>query len=67
VVIGDAALLADAGLVLNWSDGEGDVQVRGERWHATSTAPLSAGQRVRIVARRDLTLVIEPEPSDPPQ
>jgi membrane-bound serine protease (ClpP class) len=67
VVIGDAALLGGAGLVLSWTGGEGAVQVRGERWHATSTAPLSAGQRVRIVARRDLTLVIEPEPPRPPE
>lgn len=61
VVIGDGALLADVGQVMYWSDGQGEVQVRGERWRAISTAELHAGQRVRIVERRNLTLAVEPE------
>jgi membrane-bound serine protease (ClpP class) len=66
VVIGDPALLGSAGQVVRWADSEGEVQVRGERWHATSTTPLAPGQRVRILGRRDLTLVIEPDPGMPP-
>ena len=61
VVIGDGALLADVGQVIYWSGGQGEVQVRGERWRAISTAELHAGQRVRIVERRNLTLAVEPE------
>lgn len=61
VVIGDGALLADAGQVMNWNGGEGEVQVRGESWRATSTAELHPGQRVRIIERRNLTLAVEPE------
>lgn len=61
VVIGDGALLADVGQVMYWSGRQGEVQVRGERWRAISTAELHAGQRVRIVERRNLTLAVEPE------
>ena len=63
---GDAALAGRAGQVLNWADTEGFVQVGGERWRATSAAPLEPGQPVRVVERRDLTLVIEPDPALPP-
>jgi len=66
VTTGDPALVGSAGQVLRWADHEGEVQVRGERWHATSAAPLSAGQRVRVLGRRDLTLLIEPEPGASP-
>lgn len=62
VVIGDAALVGSAGEVVRWGDNGGEVQVRGERWRATSATPLAPGQRVRILSRRDLTLVIAPEP-----
>jgi len=49
--------------VLTWNGEEGDVQVLGERWRARSSAKLAPGQRVRVVARRDLLLLIEPEPA----
>lgn len=65
VVIGDPALVGSEARVLNWDGDEGDVHVLGERWHARARtglrAPLAPGQRVRIVARRDLILFIEPE------
>jgi membrane-bound serine protease (ClpP class) len=63
VVIGDGAMLADAGEVMNWNGGQGIVQVRGERWRAVSGTELHPGQRVRIVERRNLTLAVEPEKS----
>jgi membrane-bound serine protease (ClpP class) len=66
VTTGDPALVGSAGQVLRWADTEGEVQVRGERWRATSAAPLAPGQRVRILGRRDLTLLIEPDPGMPP-
>ena len=63
VVIGDGAMLADAGEVTKWSGGRGEVQVRGERWRAISSVELHPGQRVRILERRNLTLAVEPEKS----
>ena len=62
VATGDAALVGSAGEVVRWDDQGGEMQVKGERWRATSAAPLAPGQRVRILARHDLTLVIAPEP-----
>lgn len=67
VVIGDSALVGHEAQVLNWDGEEGDVQVLGERWHARSNAKLTAGQRVRVVARRDLLLFIEPELTGSPK
>jgi len=63
VVIGDSALVGREAEVLTWNGEEGDVQVLGERWRARSSAKLAPGQRVRVVARRDLLLLIEPEPA----
>ena len=62
VATGDAALVGSAGEVVRWDDQGGEIQVKGERWRATSATPLAPGQRVRILARHDLTLVIAPEP-----
>jgi membrane-bound serine protease (ClpP class) len=67
VVIGDAALVGREAQVLSWEGEEGNVQVLGERWRARSSAAITPGQRVRVVARRDLTLFIEPEPAGSPK
>ena len=37
----------------------GWVSVRGELWRARSEAPLEAGERVRVRAVEELTLVVE--------
>jgi membrane-bound serine protease (ClpP class) len=66
-VTGDMALIGTAGQVLSWGDAEGEVQVLGERWRATSATPLKPGERVRILERRNLTLVIGPEPGTSPK
>ena len=63
VVTGEAALVGMAGKVLAWSDASGQVQVRGERWQARAEAPLVSGQPVRVIGRRGLTLVVEPDRS----
>lgn len=60
VAIGDSALIGSEGRVLHWENGEGEVHVHGERWRARATAPLVPGQHVRVVERRELTLLIEP-------
>ena len=67
VAIGDAALIGKAAQVTRWDNDEGEVQVRGERWRATAAAPLTPGQRVRVVDRRNLTLAVEPETTISPK
>jgi membrane-bound serine protease (ClpP class) len=59
VVTGEAELVGSIGRVLWWDNGEGDVHAHGERWHAHSTAALVTGDRVRIVERRGLNLLVE--------
>ncbi len=61
IATGDTLLVGHAAQVLHWDNNEGEVQVSGERWRATSAAPLKPGERVRIVERRNLTLSVEPE------
>lgn len=61
VVTGEATLIGVDGEVLDWSDGEGQVQVGAERWHARGAASLREGQRVRVTARDGLTLVVGPD------
>jgi membrane-bound serine protease (ClpP class) len=65
VVTGDATLVGRSGRVLTWSGGEGQVQVHGERWQARAANPCAPGQRVRVVGREGLTLVVEAA-ADPP-
>lgn len=65
VTIGDAALVGSEGQVLRWENGEGEVHVHGERWRARAAIPLSPGQHVRVVERRNLTLLIEPATRPP--
>jgi membrane-bound serine protease (ClpP class) len=43
-------------------DREGRVSVRGELWTAEAESPISAGERVRIVEVRDLTLKVARDP-----
>jgi len=41
------------------------VFLNGERWNATSSQPLQAGQRVRVVALDGLTLGVTLEENQP--
>jgi membrane-bound serine protease (ClpP class) len=61
VVTGEAALLGHSGRVVSWNGNQGFVHVQGEDWQARSDAPLAPGQTVRVAARRDLTLIVEPD------
>jgi membrane-bound serine protease (ClpP class) len=61
VVTGKTALISDTARVVSWDGLEGLVQVHGERWQAQSTVPLTPGQSVRVIERKELTLMIEPE------
>ena len=66
VVTGEAALLRSAGRVLRWDDGEGEILVMGERWAAKSNREFAPGDRVRILERQDLKLIVAPDPDRPP-
>jgi membrane-bound serine protease (ClpP class) len=46
---------------VTWNGEQGVVHVRGEEWRARSGKPLTPGQTVRVAARQDLTLIVEPE------
>jgi membrane-bound serine protease (ClpP class) len=61
VVTGEPALLGLSGRVVTWDGNQGLVHVQGEDWQARSEAPLAPGQAVRVAARRDLTLIVEPD------
>jgi membrane-bound serine protease (ClpP class) len=41
-------------------DSPGYVSVHGELWRATSRAPVTPGQRVRVLDMNGLTLMVEP-------
>jgi membrane-bound serine protease (ClpP class) len=58
---GDAALLGADARVLSWAGEEGEVRALGERWRARADRPLSADQKVRVVGRDGLTLLVEPK------
>ncbi|HET8726608.1 MAG TPA: nodulation protein NfeD [Alphaproteobacteria bacterium] len=60
VTTGTEGLRSNRGEVLDWSGDTGTVRVAGERWQATGGAGLIAGQTVRVLDRRGLTLVVEP-------
>jgi membrane-bound serine protease (ClpP class) len=67
VVTGEAALLNSAGRVLWWADGKGEIQVMGERWAAKSSRDFAPGDRVRVLERQDLKLIVAPDPDHPPE
>jgi membrane-bound serine protease (ClpP class) len=61
VVSGREELLGSGGEVLEDCDGEGWARVHSETWRIRSTAPLKAGQRVRVAAVTGLMLEVIPE------
>ncbi|OCK61277.1 nodulation protein NfeD [Bradyrhizobium sp. LMTR 3] len=65
VTTGEAALLRSAGQVLSWADGKGEVLVMGERWAAKSESEFTPGDRVRVLERQNLKLLVVPDPDAP--
>ena len=61
IVSGQESLVGLPGEVLQVSDGEAWAEVLGERWKVTSSQPLAAGQRVRVLGLRGLTLEVQAE------
>lgn len=61
VVSGGEYMIGATGVALDGFTDQGWVQVYGERWLAHTRAALAPGQRIRVVARDGLTLIVEPE------
>jgi membrane-bound serine protease (ClpP class) len=62
VVTGAEALPGVEGEVVSWQGAEGRVRVVGEIWRARSDSPLAPGNRIRVIAREGLTVIVEPAP-----
>lgn len=60
VVTGREQLKGETARVLDWSEGEGWVQLAGERWRGRGPGTLAPGMHVRVTGVDGLTLVVEP-------
>jgi membrane-bound serine protease (ClpP class) len=61
VVSGGASLIGSPGhATVGWTGQNGDVMVQGERWRARASRPLQPGQKIRVIGRDGLTLLVEP-------
>ena len=58
---GEEAMIGAEARALEDIEREGWVWVFGERWRARTSAPLARGQRVTIVGRDGLTLLVQPQ------
>jgi membrane-bound serine protease (ClpP class) len=65
VVSGPEEMIGAHGTVQDWSGKAGHVFVHGERWTATSDAPLRKGQPVRVTKLLGLTLKVDRDPVSP--
>ncbi len=61
IVSGREELIGSAGEVIEAVEKYGRVRVHSENWQAKSKAPISLGQRIRVIGIDGLTLVVEPE------
>jgi membrane-bound serine protease (ClpP class) len=60
VVTGKEGLLGAEGETVAWDGDEGRVRVQGEIWRARAQQPLQTGERIRVIEREGLVLVVEP-------
>jgi membrane-bound serine protease (ClpP class) len=60
--MGSEALVGETAVVTETLDPQGQVMLRGELWQAVSRTPALKGERVRVYALRDLTLLVERVP-----
>jgi membrane-bound serine protease (ClpP class) len=65
VVSGAEALRGAAGEAVSWQGTEGRVRISGEIWRARGIGPLQPGDRVKVVARDGLVVVVEPAYKSP--
>ncbi len=63
VSTGAEGIRGEIGTALTNVEQEGKVFVHGEYWNARSKVPISAGERVRVTAVKDLTVEVEREES----
>ncbi|AAZ96444.1 probable transmembrane protein [Thiobacillus denitrificans ATCC 25259] len=61
VVTGAEEMLGARGEVIDDMAGEGWARIHGEQWRVRSGTPLKRGDRVRVRARHDLILEVEPD------
>jgi membrane-bound serine protease (ClpP class) len=61
VVSGREELMGVVGEVAQVADGQAWALIHGERWKVQAGAPLSPGQRVRVVGMAGLVLQVQPE------
>ena len=60
IVTGDDELIGSVGVALEDAETEGWARVHSEQWRVRSPVPLKRGQSVRIMARDDLVLSVQP-------
>jgi len=60
VIAGMRTLLGAEGEALSWQGQQGRIQIKGETWRARAAAPLQPGNRVKVIDRDGLVLVVEP-------
>ncbi len=60
VTTGKEGLVGEIGVARTDIAPEGDINVHGEIWHATSDEPIAAGHKVRVVAVEGLSVRVEP-------
>lgn len=65
VLTGPEALIGSIAIAQQPLEPRGQVMVHGELWFAESPAPVSPGERVRVRAVRNLTLLVERIPDSP--
>jgi membrane-bound serine protease (ClpP class) len=58
-VTGAEEMIGSKGEVVEWSDKSGRIHVHGETWSARADRPLQAKEKVRVVGRDGLTLIVE--------
>jgi membrane-bound serine protease (ClpP class) len=61
VMTGAEEMIGAPGEILADMEREGWARVHGEQWRVRSKAPLARGSRVRVRARHDLILDVEPD------
>ena len=60
IVTGDDELIGSVGVALEDAESEGWARVHSEQWRVRSPVPLKRGQSVRVTARSDLILSVQP-------
>ncbi len=64
IVSGREEMIGATGRVTDWKGGAGHVFVHGERWQASSGAPLKKGQPVTVTGMNGLTLDVAPDTNE---